>query len=160
MRKALFFALLIALIVSVGCVEKPEKPDNGEAEPFVPPADGKITGGQKDCYIKASIGLKAAMDTYSNKIKEFVDTYEVNPDLTQMADSAFLAEHPEIKKAWDALTEEWLKMQEEAYKNAGISEDEFNWIGGALTDSINTDIQKEVEKELSPTMEPEKKGEG
>jgi hypothetical protein len=47
-----------------------------------------------------------------------------------------------------------MKMQEEAYNTAGIAEEEFNWIGGALTDTINSGIQKEVEKALAPTMEP------
>ncbi len=159
MKKALLYALLITLIVSIGCVERQGKPSE-EVKPFVPPADGKITISQKDAYIKASVALKAAMDSYSSKIKEFIEKHKVNPDLTQMADSAFLAENPEIKKAWDVLDTEWMKMQDEAYKNAGIIEDEFNWIGGALTDSINTDIQKEVEKALSPTMEPKKEKEG
>jgi hypothetical protein len=160
MRKALLFVLLVALIVSLGCVEKPEKPTDDEVEPFVPPSDGKITVEQKDSYIKASIALKAAMDSYSTKIKEFVEKHKVNPDLTQMADSAFLAGNPEIKKAWNELDKAWMQMQEEAYKHAGITEEEFNWIGGALTDSINADIQKQVEKALTPTMAPKKKEEG
>jgi hypothetical protein len=160
MRKALLVALVIALMVSFGCVEKQDTPSDDEVKPFVPPSDGKITIPQKDAYIKASIALKKAMDSYSVKIKEFVEKHKVNPDLTQLADSAFLAKNPEIKAAWDVLDKEWMKMQEEAYRNAGIAEDEFNWIGGALTDSINADIQKEVEKALTPTMEPKKKEEG
>jgi hypothetical protein len=153
MKKALLYALLITMVVGFGCVEKSGKPVD-EEKPFVAPADGKITIPQKDAYIKASIGLKSAMDSYSDKIREFVEKYKVNPDLTQMADSAFLAAHPEIKKAWGELDKEWMKMQEEAYNTAGIAEEEFNWIGGALTDTINSGIQKEVEKALAPTMEP------
>lgn len=160
MRKALLFALLVALVVGFGCVEKPDKPPDDGGKPFVPPSDGKITVTQKDSYIEASIALKAAMDAYSIKIKGFVEKHKVNPDLTEMADSTFLAEHPEIKKAWDVLDEEWVRMQEEAYKKAGIAEEEFNWIGGALTDSINADIQKEVEKALTPALETKKEEEG
>jgi len=43
-------------------------------------------------------------------------------------------------------------MQKGAYKSAGISEEEFNWIGGALTDTINSQVQKDVEKALSPQI--------
>ncbi len=159
MRKAVLFTLLITLLVAFGC-EQQEKPVDEEVKPFVPPSDGKITETQRDAYIKASMALKTAMDSYSGKIKEFVEKHKVDPDLTQMADSTYLAENPDIKKAWDVLDGEWMKMQEEAYKQAEITEEEFNWIGGALTDTINADIQKQVEKALAPTMEPkEEEGE-
>lgn len=153
MREACIFLLVIAVMFSFGCGEKAEKPE--EVKPFVPPSDGKIRAEQKDAYIKASTALEEAMGKYSLKIKDFVEKHKVNPDLSQMSDTAFMNSHPVIKKAWDELNEKWNIMQNEAYKIADITEEEFNWIGGALTDSINTVIQKEVEKALSPITEKE-----
>ncbi len=152
MNKVSFILLILVLVLSFGCGEKTGNTE--ELKPFIPPADGKIAEKQKDSYIKASIALKGAMDSYSLKIKEFVNEYKVQEDLTQMSDTIFLKEHPEIKKAWDGLSKEWIEMQNEAYKIAGIIEDEFNWIGGALTDTINAAVQKKVEKALT-TPKPE-----
>lgn len=155
MNKVSLILLILVLVFSFGCGEKTGNTE--EVKPFTPPADGKITEKQKDSYIKASTALKGAMDSYSLKIKEFVNEYKVKEDLSQMSDTIFLKEHPEIKKAWDKLSKEWIEMQNEAYKVAGIIEDEFNWIGGALTDTINAAVQKEVEKALTPKQETETK---
>ena len=150
MRRLNLFFLMLVMIIGFGCGEKPAKP---ETKTFTPPADGKITMTQKDNYIKASIALQEAMTDYSSKLKDFVETYKLNPDLSQMVDSSFMKDNPDVKKAWDELNKKWDGMQQDVYKSAGIVEEEFNWIGGALTDSINTDIQKEVEKALSSLSE-------
>ncbi len=154
MRKTCIYLFILALLLGFGCVENPEKPP--EVKPFIPSADGKITITQMESYIKASRALNEAMTKYSDMIKEFVAKYKVDADLSQMSDSTFMNSNPDVKKAWEDLMAEWMKMQEKAYKNAGIVEEEFNWIGGALTDSINTDIQKQVEKALTSVTEPEK----
>ncbi len=154
MRKACIYLFILALGLGFGCAEKPEKPP--EVKPFTPPSDGKITITQMESYIKASKALNEAMTKYSDMIKEFVAKYKVDQDLSQMSDSTFMNSNPDVKKAWEDLMAEWMKMQEEAYKNAGIVEEEFNWTGGALTDEINTDIQKQVEKALTPVTDPEK----
>jgi len=149
-----FFSLFLALLFIIGCGGKPSANTKKEVEikPFTPPANGKITEQQKDAYIKASIVLDSVMKIYSDNIKDFVDKYKVNQDLSQLADTTFLKKHPDIKNAWDKLNKKWDNMQKEAYKSAGISEEEFNWIGGALTDTINSQVQKDVEKALSPRI--------
>ena len=153
MKRIILCLLVLVSIVSFSCVEKTEQGE--QVKPFTPPVDGKITNQQKDAYVKASIALKSAMEKYSLKIKEFSEKYEIRDDLSQLSDTVFLNEHSEIKRAWGELDEEWKKMQEEAYKSGGISEIEFNWIGGALTDTINTVIQKAVEKALTTVAESE-----
>jgi hypothetical protein len=155
MRKMIVFVFFVLslLLISVSCGEKPDKPQ--EAESFTPPGDGKITEHQKEAYIKASVALTEAMGSYSKMIDEFTEKYRINRDLTQMSDTSFIKKHPKIKKAWDELSKKWEDMQNKAYKKAGISEEEFNWIGGALTDSINANVQKEVEKALTKKSETE-----
>lgn len=155
MKRVFLFLLILTVLFCFGCPEKPaedtEQPE--EVVPYTPPADGRITAEQQGSYIKASLALQEAMEKYSLMIKEFVEKYKLNQDLTQMSDTAFLNSNPDVKKAWGELNKEWDEMQREAYKVAGISEEEFNWIGGALTDIINTAVQKKVEKAL--TIKPE-----
>ena len=149
-----FLTVFLTILFIIGCGGKPSANTKKETEikPFTPPADGKITEQQKDAYIKASVALDSVMKIYSDNIKQFVDKYKVNPDLSQLADTTFLKKHPDIKNAWDELNKKWDDMQKGAYKSAGISEEEFNWIGGALTDTINSQVQKDVEKALSPQI--------
>jgi hypothetical protein len=154
MRYVMIFLLFFAVLFCIGCPEKPaDQPDNGEVKPFTPPEDGRISVTQQKAYIKASLALQAAMEKYSDMIKEFVDKNKLKQDLTQMSDTAFLNSKPEVKKEWEELNKKWDEMQKEAYKTAEISEEEFNWIGGALTDEINAAVQKEVEKALTPEKE-------
>lgn len=155
--------LFLVMVFSFGCGEKPKSGTQKQAEvkPFTPPSDGKITEQQKDAYIKASIALDNAMKDYSQEIKDFVNKYKLKEDLSQMSDTTYLKTHPDIKKAWDELNKEWERLQKEAYKGSEITEEEFNWIGGALTDPINANVQKQVEKSLStPKPETEKKEKG
>lgn len=156
MRYVMIFFFLIAVLFCLGCPEKPvDQPDNGEVKSFIPPENGRISAVQQGAYIKASLSLQEAMEKYSDMIKDFVNTHKLKQDLSQMSDTTFLNSKPEIKKEWEKLNKEWDEMQKEAYKNAGISEEEFNWIGGALTDEINAAVQKEVEKALTPKKENE-----
>jgi hypothetical protein len=156
MRYVMIFLLFFAVLFCIGCPEKPtDQPDNGEVKPFTPPEDGRISVTQQKSYIKASLALQTAMEKYSDMIKEFVDKYKLKQDLSQMSDTVFLNSKPEIKKEWEVLNKKWDEMQKEAYKTAEISEEEFNWIGGALTDEINAAVQKEVEKALTPEKENE-----
>ncbi len=158
MKKVYFLFFVFTLFLGFGCQEKPGANTGkaSEIKTFTPPADGKIMENQKQAYIKASFALKKAMDNYSENIKVFIDKYKVNPDLSQMSDTTFLKAHPDIRKAWKVLTLKWIDMQNMAYESAGITEEEFNWIGGALTDKINSDIQKDVEKALTPKSEEKK----
>jgi len=158
MKKAYLLFFVFTLFLGFGCQEKPgaNTGKQNEVKQFTPPVDGKIMESQKQAYIKASFALKKAMDKYSEDIKGFIDKNKVNPDLSQMSDTTFLKAHPEIQKAWKELNLKWNDMQKEAYKTAGIAEEEFNWIGGALTDTINADVQKDVEKALTPESEEKK----
>jgi len=94
-----FFSLFLALLFIIGCGGKPSANTKKEVEikPFTPPANGKITEQQKDAYIKASIVLDSVMKIYSDNIKDFVDKYKVNQDLSQLADTTFLKKHPDAR---------------------------------------------------------------
>jgi hypothetical protein len=64
MKKMIVFMFVLSLLlISVSCGEKPSQQQ--ETQSFTPPGNGKITEQQKEAYIKASIALTDAMDSYS-----------------------------------------------------------------------------------------------
>lgn len=146
---------LIAVLLLLGCAEEEEvQPQTPEKVPeFVPPEDGLITPPQAEAYVKASLALTRALKEQEKVVREFTQKHKLKDDLSELADSAFMKNHPEVVRDWDELTKKWGELEREAYKEAGIAEEEFNWIGGALTDTLNKDIQKEIAKKLTAAME-------
>ncbi len=140
-------AFLLSLFL-VGC-EVTEGPRQHSQREFTPPKDGKITRDMAATYIEASKFLLDAIGKHEMTILEFSEKYKLSEDLSELADSAFREEHKDIVKAWDRLVHSWEEIEKEAYEKAGITEEEFNWIGGALTDPINRDIQEMVVEGLT-----------
>jgi hypothetical protein len=143
------YCLLLTACCFSGCKREEQVP---KSKAFVPPKDGKITQEMADKYISASRYLMDAIKRHEKEIDKFAEKHNVKPDLTELSDSVFRKEHPEITSAWDSVTEGWKKEEKSAYDSAGIVEEEFNWIGGALTDTVNKEIQKDIAKKISEIM--------
>ncbi|HID93988.1 MAG TPA: hypothetical protein EYP60_07815 [bacterium (Candidatus Stahlbacteria)] len=137
----LFPLLLLLTILGCGSSEESKKS-------FTPPANGKITEEMATKYVKASQALMEAIKVHTERMNKFRERYGLDSDLRELTDSTYRAEHPEVIRAWDKLQEKWKQEEDKAYRIAGISEDEFTWIASALTDTINSEIQKEIEKKL------------
>lgn len=136
-------------------IEKKGKlPETGSMEKpsYTPPKDGKITPEQADAYVKTCIGLIGNMKEQSKALESFREKYGLNEDLNELSDSIFIKDHPDIMKKWRELSDSWEGKEQGAYKNAGISEEEFVWIGGALDDTVNSEIQNEIANRLSEVM--------
>lgn len=149
--RAYFLAgvLICTSVVLTGCkVEEQPKQAKEESMKFVPPSDGKITKEMADKYVNTSKYLLEAIAGHEKEIDRFTKDYRLNNDLRELSDSLYQKKHPEVIKAWDKLSDGWKRDEKAAYKKANISEDEFNWIGGALTDTLNKDVQKEIAKRL------------
>lgn len=138
-----FFPLLLLLII-LGCGSSEEQ----SKKSFTPPADGKITEEMANKYVKASQALMEAIKVHTERMNKFKERYGLDSDLRELTDTTYIAEHPEVIRAWNRLQEKWKQEEKKAYKVAGISEDEFTWTASALTDTINSEIQKEIEKKL------------
>jgi hypothetical protein len=141
-------------LVVICCKPKEKKEEKSE---FIPPEDNKITMEKAKLYVKASYYLMEAIKKHEKNMKGFAKRYNLSEELTELVDSIFKKEHPEIIETWERLQNRWKEYESEAYRKAGISEEEFNWIGGVLTDSINKEIQKWVENELKKTEKKEEK---
>ncbi|MCK4353490.1 hypothetical protein KAW65_08810 [candidate division WOR-3 bacterium] len=137
-----YFAYIVILLF-IGCSEKSPK----ESE-FKPPEDGKITPEMVDAYVNASKYLMEAIALQEKEIEKFVHRHKIGDDLSEFSDSTYCNKHPQVLKAWQRLQERWSKFEFAAYKKAPISEAEFNWIGGALTDTVNKAIQIQIAQKL------------
>jgi len=133
------------ILLLIGCSkESPKK----EVKEFEPPADGRITQEMASAYIKASGYLMDAIAGHEKQMQEFTSRYKVSSDLSELSDSVYCSEHPEVIRSWNRLQERWKEAELKAYEKAGISEDEFNWVGGALTDTVNKEKQEWIAKQL------------
>lgn len=139
-----FFTLLVFALF-VGCSE--EKPKE-QVKEFTPPADNKITQQMADAYLKASKYLMEGIKKQEAAVKQFTKRWNLSEDLSELSDSTYCDEHPEVLRAWERIQGQWSRIEEEAYTKAGISEGEFNWIGGALADTLNADVQNWIQVQL------------
>ena len=138
---------LVALLLLFGC-EVTEGPRASSVKKFVPPEDGRITEKMTDAYIKSSKYLLEAIKGQEKTIEKIVQKHGLSPDLSELSDSLFVNKNKDVIRAWDEITKRWEEDEKNAYKKAGITEEEFNWIGGALTDSTNIDMQKKIAEAL------------
>lgn len=160
MRRLAVFFLLLPLIlgmVLIDCAQEekaqPQKVE-GEKKTFVPPEDGRITPAQAEAYVKVSLTLIGpALKEHEKAVRGLIKKHGLKEDLTELADSTFLKDHPEVIEAWNELNERWVEMEQEIYEEAGMSDEEFTWVGGALTDTINGEIQKVIAEKLSASWE-------
>lgn len=142
MNKILPLLLLLTILGCGGSEEESKKS-------FMPPANGKITYEMADKYVKVSQALMDAIKIHTGRMNKFRERHGLkDSDLIKLTDSTYRAEHPNVIREWDKLQERWKQEENKAYKVAGISEDEFTWIASALTDTVNSEVQKEIEKKL------------
>ena len=143
----LFFMCLFALVV--GCQQQDAQPGQPGGTRFVPPEDRKIKVEQSDKYIEAAKLSRLAIIKYQTKRKDFEQRYKLSPDHNELRDTLYLKKHPEVKSEADGLQKWFEALMDSVYVEANISDDEFTWVGGALGDTINREIQKKVETELN-----------
>jgi hypothetical protein len=158
MRNLAFLFILCALVMAVGCKKE------GQVEPagtrFEPPVDRRITGDQATRYIEAAKLSQLAIFEYQDKRKAFEEKFEISPDQAELQDSLYLSEHPEVRQEHVDLQKWFQGEMDSVYTKAKISDEEFTWVGGALGDTVNREIQKRVETELNDFMKEleEKRG--
>ncbi len=131
----------LAVLIVAGCKKQ-------EQTKFTPPPDGKVTKELADKYIKAAKALELAIARHQVYIREFMRRFKID-SLSQLQDTTFIREHPQVMDAWQRLQRRWKEAEQDAYRSAGLTEDAFNWIGMALTDTINADIREYVQRALT-----------
>lgn len=132
----------IAVLLIIGCK------GNTPKQEFKPPADNKITQDRAESYVKASGFLMDAIKRQEDALQKFIKRWSLSNDLSELSDSSYCEKHPEVTKSWARLQDQWRRAEIAAYGKASLSEDEFNWIGGALADTVNAGIQIWVQNQL------------
>jgi len=152
MKKIVFVILITLLIIS--CTPTDNAKDIGKREmkeevnpksSFVPPADNKITEEQIGKYINVAKELTMEIEKMSKNVEEFKKKYNLTDNDMENLDK----KGDKIKKEFESIKNSWDNIEQGIYKKYNISQDEFEWIAAALTDSVNSEFQKRVEKELS-----------
>ena len=149
MRRLPFLFFLCMFILVVGCQQQDEQPGQPGGTGFVPPEDRRINIDQCDRYIEAAKLSRLAIIKYQVKRKEFEQEYKLSPDHNELRDTLYLKKHPEVKADAEALQKWFETLMDSVYVKADIPDDEFTWVGGALGDTINREIQKKVEARLN-----------
>ena len=155
MRRLSFLFLLCLVLACLGCPQNGEQPDQGEPPTtrFVPPEDRQIVEEQAERYIEAAKQSQLVILDFQKKRRAFEEKHSLSPDQSELEDTLFLKEHPEVKEEAVVL-QNWFQAQmDSVYIRSKISDEEFTWVGGALGDTINRGIQKKVETALNAFAE-------
>ena len=143
LKKTLAILILFGLLGA--CKQEPTRTKGGK---FVPPRDGIIRKAQADKYIKASIALYKSLHKQAEEIKEFKKKYNLSESMDELSRADYIKEHPEVKAAWDSIVNQWQRTEDSIYKEVGISQDEFNWIAGALINPKNRPMKDYIQRKL------------
>jgi hypothetical protein len=137
-KEIIFVFIIVSVFLAVGC---------GNSH-FEPPEDGAVTKEMAERYIKVSLALTEIIEDQVVKLGEFRQKHGISESLTEFNDEEYQAEHPEIVNAWDSIQEVWEQKQDSVYNTLGMSEEEWNWIAGAIITSQNKEIRQYIISEF------------
>lgn len=120
---------------------------------FVPPEDGKITQKQAEAYVKASVLITRAIQENVRQLEELASRQGVGEDSSVLTSSTCLDQRPHVRREYEEIGDTLGSRTQEAYRSAGITEEEFFWIDGALTDPANKTVLKEVGREIEEELD-------
>jgi len=150
MKNMIFVLMISALLFAFGCTPSDSAANLKEGEAmnaeFTPPADGKITEEQMNRYIATANEMSTELNIISEKMQTFKAKYGIK-DETDMEDLSKFG--PGAKEEFESLMKDWEAKEKEIYSKNKMTPSEFEWIAAGLTDPLNTEIQKQVEKALS-----------
>ena len=144
-KEIIFVFIAISLFLSVGCGEKE----------FTPPEDGPVTQEMAERYVEVSIALTQIIEDQVVKLVEFREKYGVSSGLEEFNDEDFKEKHPDVVAAWDSMQVDWNKKQDSVYREHGMSEEEWNWIAGAIISHQNKEIRQFIISEFERAKKEE-----
>lgn len=137
-REIICVFIVVSVFLTVGC---------GERE-FTPPEDGLVTKEMAGRYVEVSLALTNIIEDQVVKIVEFREKYGVSSSLSEFNDEEYKAKNPEVVAAWDSMQVVWNKKQDSVYNKLGMSEEEWNWIAGAIIMHKNNEIRQFIISEF------------
>ncbi len=149
MRRKILFVIcgvIVACVIAVIIAGK-MKVEKVKEKKFVPPPDGIITKEMADKYLLATKYLREAIEEHKKDIMRMAKIHGVTPE--ELESDTLEKTSEKVQRLKKRLLKKWRKRELEAYKRAGITEEEFNWIGQMLTDTTkNKEIRKYIQKKF------------
>jgi hypothetical protein len=135
--KAVFVVTLFVFIV--GCKKESK---------FTPPEDGVVTKRMAERYVKVSIALTELAESETVKLAELRKEYGISSGMAELKDEEYKEKYPEAVAAWDDILSDWNKKQDSIHKALGMSEEEWDWIAGAIIVSKNKQVREFIREEF------------
>ncbi|MCK4422189.1 hypothetical protein KAW48_10360 [candidate division WOR-3 bacterium] len=137
------YIVFFLLISFSGCNESSSPASN-----FRPPKDKIITREMAKKYAVVSVALTEAVGEEAVIIEDFREKRNISLDMNELNDRTFKKEHPDIITEWNKIQSDWKEKQASIYKEFGMSEEEWDWIAGALIMPRNRPMQEFIRKEI------------
>jgi hypothetical protein len=135
--KAIFVCALFVFIV--GCKKEGK---------FIPPTDGVVTKRMAERYVKVSIALTELAESETVKLAELRKKYGISQGMAELKDEEYKEQYPEVVAAWDDILEDWNRKQDSIHKTLGMSEEEWDWIAGAIIMPKNKEVRDFIREEF------------
>jgi hypothetical protein len=135
--KAIFIFVLFVFVV--GCKKESK---------FNPPTDGVVTKRMAERYVKVSIALTELAESETVKLAELRKTHGISLGMAELKDEEYKEKYPEVVAAWDSILEDWNKRQDSIHEGLGMSEEEWDWIAGAIIMRKNKEIREFIREEF------------
>ncbi|MEO0293776.1 MAG: hypothetical protein ABIN61_06105 [candidate division WOR-3 bacterium] len=150
MKKMIIFSFL--LILFFGCKKVKDNK-------FTPPENGIVTEEMAKRYVRVSIALTKIAEEEAVKLAELRKKYNISQGMSELSDSEYVKKNPEVAMAWKSLQEDWERKKDSVYKAMGMSEEEWDWIAGAIITRENKPIREFISKEFDRLMKEESSSE-
>ena len=137
-REIILVFIAVSIFLSVGC-------DKNE---FSPPEDGLVTREMAERYVKVSLALTRIIEDQVVKLSDFREKYGVSSSLSEFNDPEYKKNNPTVVAAWDSMQVVWEKKQDSVYNKLDMSEEEWNWIAGAIITHKNNEIRQFIISEF------------
>jgi hypothetical protein len=137
-KEIILVFIAVSLFLSVGC-------DKNE---FTPPEDGLVTREMAERYVKVSLELTRIIEDQVVKLSDFRKKYGVSSSLSEFNDPEYKEKNPAVVAAWDSMQVVWDEKQDSVYNKLGMSEEEWNWIAGAIITHKNNEIRQFIISEF------------
>jgi hypothetical protein len=137
-REIILVFITVSVFLSFGC----------DKDEFTPPEDGLVTREMAERYVEVSIALTKIIEDQVVKLSEFREKYGVSSSLSEFNDPEYKEKNPAAVAAWDSMQVIWNKKQDSVYHELGMSEEEWNWIAGAIITRKNSEIRQFIISEF------------
>jgi hypothetical protein len=136
--------VLALFVFVVGCKEE---------RGFTPPEDDMVTRKMAERYVKVSVALTELAENETVKLAEFRKKHEISSSMSELSDTEYKNKYPEVAAAWDSVMADWNRRKDSVHETLGMSEEEWDWIAGAIISHKNKEMRDFIREEFDKIKE-------